>query len=432
MRERVRSAETPAERPPTERRPHRRRRSLLAGGLALAVGASLLGVAVSLAGRTGPDRPVDIDPAAGTGQGLGSDQGLGPDQPGDVLGLGRSLHVVSSARAGGDGSAAAPFGGIQAALEVAQPGDTVRVAPGTYPGPVRTVRSGTTPKPIWLLGDRARIVPPAGGFPPPPSAEGTAGEGTGGESTAGEGTAAEDADPGKLVTIGHDHIVLTGFDIGGANKNIWLFRANYVRILHNTIHDAQGECVRIKYFSSHNEIAYNTVARCGLGNFTPTAKVKNGEAVYIGTAPEQRGQKNPTAEADRSDFNHVHDNDISTRAECVDVKEGAGGNVVRHNNCRGGEDPKGGGFSSRGVGTSFIDNVSRDHAGAGIRLGGDRPSDGVRSVVRGNRLVGNRGVGIKVQTGGPQSAICENLVEGNVGGPTNVPALDPAAPCPSP
>lgn len=339
-----------------------------------------------------------------------------------MLGLGRALHVRVNARTGGDGSVAAPFNSIQAALEAAQPGDTVRVGPGTYPGPVRTVRAGTTPKPIWLLGDRARIVPPAGGFPAPPSAE----------ALAAEGEAAEDADPGKLVTIGHDHVVLSGFDIGGGNKNVWVFRANYVRILHNTIHDAQGECVRVKYFSSHNEIAYNTVARCGLGNFTPTAKVKNGEAVYIGTAPEQRGRKNPTAEPDRSSFNHVHDNDISPRAECVDVKEGASGNVVRRNTCQRGEDPNGAGFSSRGTGTSFIDNISRDHAGAGIRLGGDRPADGGRSVVRGNRLTGNRGVGIKVQTSEPQTAICENATSANAGGPSNVKALDPSAPCPSP
>lgn len=385
------------------------KRKLVLGALVLVTAACVLGYAVSLGSRGSSDEPVNVGPASG----VDPAQGLGPDQPGDVLGLGRSLHVADNAKPGGNGSAGTPFGGIQAALDAAQPGDTIRVAPGTYQGQLRTVRAGTEQKPIWLLGDRARIVPPANGFPPP-AAE-----------------ANEDDDAGRLVTIGHDHIVLNGFDIGGGNKTLWIFKANYVRILHNSIHDSQGECVRVKYFSSHNEIAYNHVQRCGLSNFTPTAKVKNGEAVYVGTAPEQRGQKNPTSEPDQSNYNHVHDNDITPRAECVDVKEGARGNVIQRNTCQRGEDPNGAGFSSRGVGTSFIDNISRDHAGAGIRLGGDQPSDGIRSVVRGNRLISNRGVGLKVQTNEPQTAICDNVIENNAGGPSNVKTVNPAVPCPA-
>ncbi len=106
--------------------------------------------------------------------------------------------------------------------------------------------------------------------------------------------------------------------------------------------------------------------------------------------------------------------------------------MVERNNCRLGEDPEGAGFSSRGVGTSFVDNISRDNAGAGIRLGGDTESDGTRSVVRGNQMINNRGVGLKVETKQAQTAICDNLVEGNAGGPSNATGIDPSAPCPGP
>jgi hypothetical protein len=50
----------------------------------------------------------------------------------------------------GSGTSSAPFGRIQDAVNVAQPGDTVTVRPGTYLGSVRTVRSGAPGNPIKI------------------------------------------------------------------------------------------------------------------------------------------------------------------------------------------------------------------------------------------------------------------------------------------
>jgi hypothetical protein len=61
-----------------------------------------------------------------------------------------------AAGADGTGSATAPFGRIQEALNAAHPGDTVTVAPGTYGESLRTVRAGQPGQPIHLRGTAPR------------------------------------------------------------------------------------------------------------------------------------------------------------------------------------------------------------------------------------------------------------------------------------
>jgi regulation of enolase protein 1 (concanavalin A-like superfamily) len=56
---------------------------------------------------------------------------------------GRTFHVMPGA-GGGDGSPQAPFGGIAAAQNVAQPGDTFLLHAGSYGGRIRLSRAGTT------------------------------------------------------------------------------------------------------------------------------------------------------------------------------------------------------------------------------------------------------------------------------------------------
>lgn len=134
---------------------------------------------------------------------------------------------------------------------------------------------------------------------------------------------------------------------------------------------------------------------------------KNGEAIYIGTAPEQSGGR-----PDRSNGNRVRHNRIAATAECVDVKEAALRNLVERNRCSGSDDPDGAGLSSRGDHTTFRYNVSTRHAGAGIRLGGDRRTQGVRNNVVGNTLTDNAGYGLKVMRR-PQGRIAGNTFARN-------------------
>jgi parallel beta-helix repeat protein len=308
---------------------------------------------------------------------------------------GRTWFVSATARAGGDGSPGHPFDAIQAAMQAAGPGDTVRVGPGRYPGGFRSVRSGIAQAPIRISGHRARILP-------------------GGDAI-------------RLVEISHDHLEISGFDVVGGTAGIRLWGANHVRIIDNRVTRATGECIRIKNRSNENEVAFNQVSDCGRRNFNLAKKSKNGEGIYIGTAPEQIDEL-PDKSPDRSLKNWVHDNDIDTPAECVDVKEHTSLTVVEHNTCTGGKDPEGAGFSGRGDRVTFRGNTVVGGAGAGIRLGGDEAHQGTGSNVIDNDVQRPAGYGVKIMRS-PQGAICGNgLIEPGMGA-TNDERTNPAVSC---
>lgn len=288
---------------------------------------------------------------------------------------GQEFHVSTAGNAqAADGSEGRPFPTVQAALDLARPGDIVRMAPGEYAGPISTVRSGMRGRPIQITSNGAVI------------------------SGSGEG---------RLLTISHDHIEVRGLELRDADKLVWIEGAAGVKIVGNTLATADGECLRVKANAHGNEIAGNSISGCGGTEFDLDNDRKNGEGIYIGTAPEQR----VAGEPDTSSANLIRGNRISTPGECVDIKEDAFLNVVVGNTCSGGQDDDSGAISARGVLTVIANNVVESNSGAGIRLGGDDELDGVGSVVVGNRIADNRGVGIKIMRQ-PQ-AICDNSLDGN-------------------
>jgi Right handed beta helix region len=296
----------------------------------------------------------------------------------------RTLHVSVAAHQAGDGSPASPFRSISEAVSAAGPGDTILVGAGTYPEFVTTVRPGRPAAPIRIVGrPGARLVGSKG------------------------------IDTGRLVQVLHDYITVESLELSDANILIRVEGAAGVRILGNRLHDAGGECVRLRSYAQRNELARNTITRCGRVRFDLDEDSKNGEGIYIGTAPEQAN-----GWPDRSDGNRVHHNHIVPAAECVDIKERARRNLVEANRCSGSEDPDGAGFSSRGDATTFRGNRSTGHAGAGIRLGGDGPTHGLHNIVVGNTLADNAGYGLKVMRA-PQGRIAANTIVRNGRGPRN-------------
>jgi Periplasmic copper-binding protein (NosD) len=314
-------------------------------------------------------------------------------------------YVDDSAAPGGDGSPTSPFRAISEAVAVAQPGDVIDVAAGTYDG-FTTVRDGLPGAPIVIRGETDSLDQPLA-------------------EIVGQGDE-------RLVNFHHDNITFRDFEVFAGDINLWVGsplvneQTTGVRIRDNVIHHANGECVRMKYFSVGNEVEHNHIHTCGVTGFNLKQNSKNGEGVYIGTAPEQLF-KNPTQDPDASNENWVHHNVINTKAECVETKEAASFNVIEANTCSGTRDPDGAGFSSRGDHNAFLGNSSTENRGDGIRLGGDSKGQGVLNDVIGNTLANNRGYGLDVQRK-PQGEICGNDVTGNRKGITNG-GYDPTAPC---
>jgi hypothetical protein len=334
-----------------------------------------------------------------------------PDEPPDA---GSTIWVAPTGRDANPGTESKPLATVSAAMAQATPGTVIEVAAGTYSGAMSTQVPGTAGAPITLRGHDAVL--------------------TGG------------GDSGRVLQILHDYWVVEGFQLNGQSAGddeiqdnaIWIQGAHNIEIRSNEIHHFLGECVRVKYLASDVTIERNFIHDCGMDDFVLSpGDGKSGEGVYIGTAPEQLS-RNPTPVPDTTTEVLVRDNVFETRGnECVDIKEAATGNVVEFNDCSQQKDPDSGGFDSRGSGNVYRYNLSHDNAGAGIRLGGDTPSDGLNNELIGNVLLDNAGSGIKVMRL-PQGTICGNKIERagsgeiNTDEVTNARCSDPDLPEPGP
>ena len=248
-----------------------------------------------------------------------------------------------------------------------------------------------------------------------------------------------------VFEITHAYYVVDRMSIEGGSSNLYLVGARAgayvhdIKIVNSTFRGARGggtgECIRVKYQAFNIEIANNNIADCGLGKCCDNSK--NGEGVYIGTAPEQLADKNPSSEVDRTHNVWVHHNVMRPLNECVDVKEGSYGNIVEHNTCSGQKDENSGGFGSRGgrvgQGNTFRFNLIIDTQGACVRFGGDSAPDGTGNDFYGNicrDIKGSYGI---AQQRTPQGIVCGNRFEG--GQPdertSRDKTVDPAAACPS-
>lgn len=294
----------------------------------------------------------------------------------------------------------ASLGTIQQALEEAQPGDKIQLADGEYAQSFHTVRAGKPSLPIVITGSNQAVV-------------------------RGE------PNSGHVIDITHDLITLDGFTVDGASgdaaakgdfrdKLIYAIGdksqdgVNGLVITRMVIQNAGGECVRLRYFAQGNEISHSTIRNCGIYDFRFNDGGKNGEGIYIGTAPEQRGDgKNPDSLADESMRNYIHHNTIETYGnECVDIKEAATHNLVEYNVCRFQQDPQSGGLDARGDYNIFRYNTITNNKGAGVRLGGDSQSDGTNNSVYSNDIKDNDGPAINIVRS-PQARICGNNVVNN-------------------
>lgn len=294
-------------------------------------------------------------------------------------------------------SSGVPFATIQKALDTAPRGATVHLASGTYFQDAVTVRSSVT-----VTGPSTAVVKGAGNS--------------------------------RIFQVQHDSTTLTGFTIDGLHgssssaagyrdKLIYVMSTSpgdgvgTLKISNMILKNAGGECVRLRYLVTNADVHDNTVGPCGVHDFKFNGGGKNGEGIYVGTAPEQQGENGaPDAQADRSRNNRIHHNTIATAGnECVDVKENSTANIIEYNDCTQQLDASSGGLDARGSGNTFRYNTIYDNVGAGVRLGGDTSIDGIDNDVYGNTITGNDAGGIKFMRT-PQRQICGNTMSGNTGG----------------
>ncbi|WP_049578210.1 right-handed parallel beta-helix repeat-containing protein [Streptomyces sp. SBT349] len=192
--------------------------------------------------------------------------------------------VPGAARAGtAEGAAVvdvADADALEAALAAAQPGDTIRLADGTYRGNFDITRPGTEAAPITLTGSAAAVLTAGGGY--------------------------------GLHLDGAGHWRLEGFTVTGGQKGIVMDRADGVHIDSVTVHGLDMEAVHFRDSSSGGSITGSRIhdtGRDGRGM---------GEGVYVGSAG---------GTDDNSDDILIQGNTLGPGigGENIDIKEGTTG-----------------------------------------------------------------------------------------------------------
>lgn len=292
-----------------------------------------------------------------------------------------------------------PLRTLQKALDLAQPGSTIHLAPGLYKQDAITKHNG----PITITGPQAAIL-------------------------NGNGAA-------RIFEVNHSHYTLQGFTIDGKKAGatstyrdkLLYFQGKIpfvgltgAKVLGMTLKNAGGEALRLRYYVRDSEIAFCTIGPCGIHDFVQNGGGKNGEGIYVGTSSNQWADgKNPEPGPDKTTGVWIHDNNINTQGnEAVDIKEGASGILVENNFATGQKDPESAGFDSRGDNNIFRGNQSLGNMGAGFRLGGHTVGGhvyGVGNEITGNSIHDNAKGGVKVMVS-PQGKICGNTTANNVGG----------------
>ncbi|WP_165871423.1 chondroitinase-B domain-containing protein [Flaviaesturariibacter flavus] len=187
---------------------------------------------------------------------------------------------------------------LKDALLNAQPGDDIVLADGVYSGGfvVAADRAGTAANPVTLRGSRAAIL-------------------DGGSTSTG-----------YVLHLQADYWTVRGITLRNGLKGI----------MADGIHDSEIDSVRVDGIGEEGihlrrHSSRNLIRRCTIVN-TGIETPDYGEGVYIGSA-KSNWPTYTNGDPDRSDSNQVLDNIIGpgVAAECVDIKEGTTGGLVRGN-----------------------------------------------------------------------------------------------------
>ncbi|ONK09931.1 right-handed parallel beta-helix repeat-containing protein [Streptomyces sp. MP131-18] len=166
------------------------------------------------------------------------------------------------------------------ALADAAPGDTIRLADGTYQGNFDATTSGTEGAPITLTGSSGAVLTARGGY--------------------------------GLHLDGASYWNLSGFTVTGGQKGIVTDAADHVHIDAVTVHGLTMEAVHFRNSSSHGSLTDSTIHDTGNDGRGM------GEGVYVGSAG---------GTDDHSDHVLIRGNTLGPGigGENIDIKEGTTG-----------------------------------------------------------------------------------------------------------
>ena len=205
---------------------------------------------------------------------------------------------------------------LEAALRAAQPGQTIRLAPGTYHGAFLARAAGTASAPITLTGPATAVLTN-------PESSGTAGSCS---------TPADGFDPGYGIWLyGAAHWRLSGFTVADAKKGIMIDASPHVTVDGVHVHHIGDEGVHFRRSSADGTIQNSRIENTGL------TQPQYGEGIYLGSANSNWSCYGDTGGVDASDRIRVLNNRVGpdVTAEHVDVKEGTVGGLIRGNTWNG-------------------------------------------------------------------------------------------------
>ncbi|WP_228977933.1 right-handed parallel beta-helix repeat-containing protein [Streptomyces sp. DH12] len=253
-------------------------------------------------------------------------------------------------------SAAAPRGGgaaavvdvstaaqLKAALTAARPGDTIRLADGTYRGNFKVTAPGSPTARIVLTGSSRAVLTATGGY--------------------------------GLHLDGASYWTVYGLTVTGGQKGIMTDRARGVVIDSVTVHGLTMEGVHFRSSSTDGVIRNSHIrdtGRDGRGM---------GEGVYVGTANDL---------SDRSDDIRIEGNTIGpgVGGEGVDIKEGTTGALIVGNVFDGrgmtGVHYDDSWVDVKGNGVLVAGNTGRSTLNNGFEVHSQRPGWGCGTVFRDN------------------------------------------------
>ena len=187
---------------------------------------------------------------------------------------------------------------LKQALLFAKPGDEIVMADGVYSGKfvINVGLNGTAQNPITLTGSRKAILD------------------AGTTST------------GYVLHLQSSYWVLKGFTVKNGLKGIMMDGSSHSIVDNIDVNNIGEEAIHLRKFSSHNVIQNCEVSYTGLK--TPDY----GEGIYIGSA-KNHWEKQSNGKPDLCDSNKVLNNKIGPyiTAECIDIKEGTTGGLIKGN-----------------------------------------------------------------------------------------------------